>query len=410
MNKLNDRAIKSIKPTGKIQRLYDGNYLYLFISPKGKKVFRVKGYRLPTGKHINEITIGEYYDGKKGHITLAQAREQARQIIIDYKNGIDVHKQLKRQKAKDKFAQHNTLNDWVEIWIDSKKGLVTDDTLRGYRGKYNKWIAPRIGTKAITDIDEDDMEALYIIIQDKGSSEIIKRCHIILNGIFKLAIKKRVVKNNPTQLAKDEIKPVQDTHFPAITNDNDIGHLLVTMDNYDKGMISTQYAFKLIPYLMLRPANVVSLKWSDIDFDKRLIRIDAERMKTGQNHAVPYPTQVQAILEELHEITGDNEFVLPNRKGNGHLHRDALSKAMRDSGFQGKHTPHGYRAMATTWLYDNQYYDYAIEKQLSHIEGNKVKRAYSRDDTMRFIDDRRAMLQDFADYLDALKDEYKNQQ
>lgn len=399
MGKLTTTKIKGIKPSSKQQIIYDGDYLYLFVSPKGKKVFRLKGYRF-NGKEINPITFGEFNDGKKGHVTLAEAREKARQAIVDYKSGIDHGQKLKAEKIKAAHEQANTLDDWFTHWIETKSDR-DPKTQQTYRGRYAKWIAPFYGRRPIASITDDEVERLYQHIQTTCSSEMAKRCHIILNGIYKLARKKRVVESNPADAARDEIKPPKESHFPAIVDDEAIGDLLVTMENY--GKISTLFAFRLIPYLMLRPINLVSLTWGDVDFDRALISIDAARMKTNHDHVIPYPRQVGAILEELHAYSGHGEYLLPNRQGKHHMNRDALSKGLRVMGYQNKHTPHGYRSMATTWLYNNHFYSYAIEKQLSHTEPNKVVKSYSRDDAMRYLDDRRKMLQAWADHLDTLR-------
>lgn len=401
MSKLTTTKIKGIKPSGKQQIYYDGNYLYLFVSPKGKKVFRLKGYRF-NGKEINPITFGEFNDGSKGYITLAQARDKARQAIIDYKSGIDHGQKLKADKLRAEYEQANTLDDWFSHWIATKSDRTPKDQ-QTYKGRYAKWIAPNYGRRPIGSITDEEIENLYQHIQTACSSEMAKRCNIILNGIYKLARKKRIVDSNPTDTARDVIKVPKENHFPAIVDDSAIGELLITMESY--GTVSTLYAFRLIPYLMLRPINLVSLMWTDIDFDRELISIDAKRMKTNHDHVIPYPKQVGDILKELHAYSGHGEYLLPNRQGKHHMHRDALSKGLRQMGYQGKHTPHGYRSMATTWLYNNRFYSYAIEKQLSHTEPNKVVKSYNRDDAMRYLDDRRKMLQAWADHLDSLREQ-----
>ncbi len=159
MGKLTVTKIKGIKPTSKQQIHYDGNYLYLFVSPKGKKVFRIKGYRF-NGKEINPITLGEFYDGKKGHLTLEQARTKARQAIKDYKNGIDHAGKLKAEKAKAAYDQSNTLDDWFSRWIKTKADKA-QSTQKDYQGRYTKWLSPVIGRRPINAISIDEVEALY---------------------------------------------------------------------------------------------------------------------------------------------------------------------------------------------------------------------------------------------------------
>lgn len=402
---LNQKSINGIRPTGKRQLFFDGNYLYLSVSATGKKSFYFRGFRF-NGQVVNEFSLGTYRVNDKdtsGDLTLAEAREKTREIIRTYRQGINYHQQQKELKAKAIFEQTNTLDDWFNRWIETKSDTA-QSTQRDYRGRYAKWISPKIGRRSIVGLSEDDyeIEALYKHIQKQCSPEMAKRCDIILSGVFRLAKKKKIIRANPSDFARDEIKKTQQANFPAITSPDEMGKLLLDIDNV-KGIVSTKYAFKLIPYLMLRPDNLVNLKWSDVDFQQQIIFIDAERMKTDVEHCIPYPKQVTEILNELKDITGHGEYLLPNRQGKGHMHRDVLSKALRNMGYQGKHTPHGFRSSASTWLYDNHYYSYAIEKQLAHTEGSKVVKAYSRDYTLRYLDDRRKLLQDYANYLDVLR-------
>lgn len=195
----------------------------------------------------------------------------------------------------------------------------------------------------------------------------------------------------------------QKQHLPAITTTKDIGQLLRDMDNYN-GIVSTQFAYRLIPYLMLRPSELVSLRWGNIDFDAALIRIDGEGMKKGLSHLVPMATQVIDLMRLLQAFSGDGEYLFPNRQGKHHLHRDTLSKGLRSLGYAGKHTPHGFRSTASTNLYEAEYDSHAIEKQLAHTEGNETKASYNRDGEARYLKARRQLMQEWADTIDKLRD------
>lgn len=380
------------------------------MSAKGAKSFYFRGYRF-NGKVVSEFSIGTYranVNDNNGDLTLAEARDKAREIIRTYRQGIDYARQQKADKARAVYEQANTLDDWHKRWLKTKEDKAPS-TQRDYRGRYANWISPKLGKRSIVELSDNDqeIEALYNHIQKVRSPEMAKRCNVILNGIFTLARRKKMIKSNPTELAKEEIKPTEEKNYPAITTehgDEAIGKLMVDIANIN-GEISTQYAFSLIPYLMLRPMNVVKLEWADIDFKRRIITISSDRMKTKGWHCVPYPTQVGDALAELREITGHQEYVLPGRSGEGHMCRDALSKALRAAGYQGIHVPHGFRSTASTWLNDNEYSPRAINKQMAHARGDKVERAYNRDYVEKYLDARREMLQDYADYLCRVKEQ-----
>ncbi len=107
----------------------------------------------------------------------------------------------------------------------------------------------------------------------------------------------------------------------------------------------------------------------------------------------------------LKKVLSRTGVILPSRNGKSHMARDTLSKGLRRIGYAGKHTPHGFRSTASTNLYEAQVFDYAIEKQLAHTESNEVKASYNRDGAMRYLNERRKMLQDWADIIDKLRND-----
>lgn len=397
MRKLTAGKIKGIKATGKRQSFYDGDYLYLFVSATGKKSFFLKGYRF-NGKPIKQIKLGEYIDGKKG-MTLSQARAVASTALAEYKNGVDYGDKVRKDKQQARLDQINTVKQWSGYWIETKKDK-SEKTLSDYQGKLNKWILPKIGGYSINHLTLQDIKELYRYIESNGSAELVKRCHSILNDIYSLAINEGVTDTNPTFGARYGMIAPKKEHLPALTAPKDIGRLLRDMENY-QGMPSTIFAYRLIPYLMLRPGELVSLKWENIDLDNALIRM--KTTKRDRYHLVPMARQVVALFTLIHEYSGHCEYVLPNRSGKGHMARDTLSKGLRTIGYSGKHTPHGFRSTASTNLYENEHYDYAIEKQLAHKERDEVKASYNRDNEARYLQARREMMQELADLIDRCK-------
>ncbi len=399
MGKLTATKIRGIKASGKRQSFYDGDYLYLFVSATGKKSFFLKGYRF-NGKPIKQIKLGEYIDGKVG-MTLSDARKAATFAIAEYKNGVDYGELLRQEKQRARLDQINTVKQWADYWINTKKEQ-SKGTVSDYVGRLDKWILPKIGTRSLNTLTLQDIKELYRYIEKNGSAELVKRCHSILNGIYSLAISEGVTDNNPTFGARYGMTAPKKKHLPAITSPKSIGQLLRDMDSYN-GMTSTMFAYRLIPYLMLRPGELVTLKWENIDLDNALIRMVSP--KRNKIHLVPLARQAIAIFTLLHDYSGHGDYVLPSRSGKGHMARDTLSKGLRTIGYSGKHTPHGFRSTASTNLYEAQHYDYAIEKQLAHKEENEVKASYNRDNEARYLDARREMMQEWADIIDKLRND-----
>lgn len=166
-------------------------------------------------------------------------------------------------------------------------------------------------------------------------------------------------------------------------------------------------ALQLAAWTVLRPGVIASARWEEFDLDKAEWHIlgknpdGTDRMKMGHDHIVSLPTQAVLMLRGMFKITGGDEFVFAavGKARNPHLNRDALSKALRDMGFQGIHATHGFRATLRTLAKERLGIDRdVLEAQLAHAKKDDIQAAYDR---TKFDDERRAAMQMWADYLDA---------
>jgi len=190
-------------------------------------------------------------------------------------------------------------------------------------------------------------------------------------------------------------------HIPAITKPAEIGPLARAINEYRSPI--TRAALKLAMYTGLRPGVIASVPWSEINLHAAEWHIPGERMKMRHDHIVPLPRQALAVLNELKLIVDvdDSPYVFPSpaRQKTPHLHRDALSKALRDMGFKGKHATHGFRDMLRTVGRERLGMDIdVLEAQLAHAKRGDVQKAYDR---TTFDDDRRRVMQEWADYIDS---------
>ena len=130
--------------------------------------------------------------------------------------------------------------------------------------------------------------------------------------------------------------------------------------------------------------------------------IPAGKMKTKHAHLVPLSRQAVDTLRAMLPYSEGRQFVFPAlyRQTTPHLHRDALSNALRNMGFQGKHATHGFRAMFRSAGRERLGIDSdVLEAQLAHAKRGEVQKAYDR---TSFTDARRKAMQRWADYLDNL--------
>ena len=163
-----------------------------------------------------------------------------------------------------------------------------------------------------------------------------------------------------------------------------------------------QAALKLSAYLFARPGEVRRMEWSEIDFDECRWMIPAEKVKTRTAHIVPLSKQAIEVLKDLQPLTGQYDFVFPGvRSKSRPMSDNTVRQAIRRLGYDNTQmTAHGFRAMASTTLYEIGYSSDLIERQLAHVVGNDVRRAYDRSEN---LPERKAMMQRYSDCLDGLR-------
>jgi integrase len=171
-----------------------------------------------------------------------------------------------------------------------------------------------------------------------------------------------------------------------------------------QGTFVVHCALKLSPYVFLRPVELRTLEWNEVNFAQRIITIAPHKMKMRETHIIPLSEQSTKILKEIQELTADGKFVFPGARSSARPMSDAaINAALRKLGYDTKseHCAHGFRGMASTLLHEQGYNTDVIERQLAHKEGNAIKAAYNH---ARHLPERIKMMQDWANYLDSLRD------
>jgi integrase len=191
------------------------------------------------------------------------------------------------------------------------------------------------------------------------------------------------------------------THRSAITEPKAVGALLRAIEDHD-GQPAVRLALRLIPHVFVRPGELRLAEWPEFDLDIRVWTIPGSRTKMRRPHRVPLSRQVVEMLKELLELTGDGRFLFPSvRSAERPISDNTLNAALRRLGYDSSQmTAHGFRAMASTLLNESgKWHPDAIERQLAHVEGNDVRRAYARGEHW---EERVRMMQFWSDYLDRL--------
>ena len=270
-------------------------------------------------------------------------------------------------------------------------------------------VFPWIGRAPIGGLTPPQVLEVLRRIEARGVIETAHRALENCSQVFRYAIAIGKATTNPARDLKDALKQPEPKHFAAITDPRRLGELLRACDNYAATPV-VRAALKLAPMLLLRPGELRFAEWPEIDLDTAMWTVPAMRMKRelreklqGAPHLVPLPKQAVAVLRELQPLTGRSRFVFRGERHHDRaMSENTINAALRAMGFpQDEVTGHGFRATARTMLHERLGFDpHVIEAQLAHSVRDSLGRAYNRTE---FVEQRRKMLQAWADYLDKLR-------
>jgi integrase len=238
-------------------------------------------------------------------------------------------------------------------------------------------------------------------VESRGKHETAHRTRQRCSQIFRFAVASGRARRDVTVDLRGALAAVKTESLAAIVEPARIGELLRAIEGY-QGHPAVTAALKLAPYVFVRPGELRAAEWSEIDVADSAWRIPAERMKMKSPHVVPLAKQALDIIEELRLLTGGGRFLFPSLRTVARcMSENAITAALRRLGYSGDEmTWHGFRAMASTRLNELGFAPDIIELQLAHKERDKVRAAYNRAERLA---DRRSMMQQWADYLDGLR-------
>lgn len=392
--KLTNTVIHNTKPGQKTQRLFDGNGLYLEVSPSGGKWWRFK-YRLH-GKE-KRLSLGTYPE-----VTLKEARnrrDEARKLLS---NGVDPSAHRKATKAVSAQQAANSFEGIAREWFTQRKdSWVPAHASRNLR-RLEKHVFPYFGSQPVPSINAPDLLQVIRRIEQRGTVETAHRVLSLCSQVLRYAVITGRAERDAASDLRGALQPVKAQHFAAVTEPQEVAEVLRAIDGY-AGTPVVYCALHLAPLLFVRPGELRHMQWADIDWEAALWRFVAS--KTGQPHIVPLSRQAVEILRELHPLTGRGQYVFPsarNPKGDRPMSDNAVLAALRRMDIdKEKMSGHGWRAVARTLLDEVLGFrpDY-IEHQLAHAVRDPLGRSYNR---TTHLPERQAMMQIWADYLDDLR-------
>ncbi len=390
---LTDPKCRNAKPKDKSYRLADEKGLYLEVTPAGAKYWRMK-YRY-SGKE-KRLACGVYPE-----TSLKEARDKRNEARKQLAQSIDPGAHRKAVKAVQ-AADSNTFEVVAREWFSKNESTWTGDHGKRIIRRLEKDIFPFIGDAPMSNIDAPALLGALRRIKDRGVMETAHRALQNCAQIFRYGISTGRCDRDISTDLKGALPPARSTHFSAITDPAEVRKLLRAIHGY-QGTLPLQCALKLAPLVFVRPGELRHAKWSDIDLDAREWRYRVT--KTDIDHIVPLSRQAVEILLELYPLTGQGMYAFPsarNQRGDRPMSENAVLYAMRGLGIgKDEMTGHGFRAMARTILDEVLGFrpDF-IEHQLAHAVRDPNGRAYNR---TAHLDERRKMMQAWADYLDRLR-------
>lgn len=397
---LTDTAIRNAKPSEKHVKLFDGGGLYLEVSPSGGKWWRLK-YR-HHGKE-KRISLGIY-----PAVSLKEARNRRDNAKVLLASGVDPSEHKKEARAKEQaIAKEQTMTFEVVAreWHDKRTVHLTPGYRQRVLFRLEKQIFPFIGGKHVAALEPLDILSVARRAENRGAVAVAHMLVRLMGQVCRYARIAGYAKFDAAAGLSEALLPVRTTHFATITDPKDIGNLLRDIDDF-QGEISVAYALRIMPYVFVRSAEMRCARWEEVNLESAEWIIPSGRMKMKRPHIVPLSKQVVALLKELREYSGNGQLLFPGRYSvTKQISESTLLKALRRMGYTPQEmTIHGFRSMASTALNEQGYRPDVIEAQLAHSERNAVRAAYNH---AVYMDERRKMMQDWADYLDSLRENEK---
>lgn len=391
---LTDLAIKRAPPRAKIVKLSDGGGLQLWITSDGAKRWRL-AYRF--GGAQKTLALGVYPE--VGLKDARDARDAARKVLARGDDPLAVKKAAKSAKADAGANSFSAVA--AELAEKKRRDRKATATLRKFDW-FMTFAFPALGARPIHEISAREVLTVLKEVEARGTHETARKLRTAIGDVFRFAIATARADNDPTVALRGALVAPQVKPRAAIVAPRAFGGLLRAIEDYD-GTAETRCALELLALTFVRPGELRAAEWAEFDLDVAIWEIPAGRMKMRKPHRVPLAPRALVIVNELRKLTCNGRFLFPSvRSTTRCMSENTLNAALRRMGFTNDDmTSHGFRASASSMLNESGLWNPdAIERQLAHIDGDSVRRAYAR---AEFWDERVRMMTWWADRCDQLR-------
>ncbi|PID99850.1 MAG: integrase [Acidobacteria bacterium] len=372
--KLTDVGVRNAKTPKKYT---DGGGMYLHILKSGTKCWRYNYTYLGKQK---TLALGTYPE-----FSLKEARERhdaARALLA---RGIDPGEFKRQQQEEQRTLESNSFEVVAREWFQHHLSKKSESYYTRVTAYMEKDIFPYIGKSLISELKPPDINKVIQRIAGRGALDAAHRAKQSIGQVFRYAVVNGLAERDITADLRGALPPTRRKHFPALVEPFDVAGLLNAIDHY-QGMLTVRAALKLSPLVMLRPGELRKAVWSELDMENKVWVIPIRRMKAPTEvkleneyvHLVPLSRQAIEIFEDLRPLTGHREYIFAGQKPRQPISEGSVNNALKNLGYRGRMTGHGFRSTASSLLNEQGFNPDAIERQLAHKDKNPVRGAYNR--------------------------------
>jgi integrase len=387
---LNATQVSQAKPKDKEYNLADGQGLMLRIKPTGTKLWLFNYYHPHTKKRQN-ISLGSFPT-----ISLAEARKRRQENQGLLANNIDPKSHRDEAFQIQQEAANHTFEMVALKWLSVHKTNIAEGTARNIQKSLEKDVFPHIGKIPLDQITAPKALQVIKLITERNSLEIARKVARRLNNVMTYAVNAGIVHHNPLSGIKQLIPSTKVVNRPTLPPD-ELPDLMKAL-NFASIKLVTRCLIEWQLHCMVRPGEAAEAEWVEMDFERKLWVIPANRMKMGREHHIPLTEQAISILELVRPISGHRQYVFPSHNDPKlPANRQSANMAIKRMGFKGRLVAHGLRSLASTTLNEQGFDSDVIEVALAHGDKDQIRAAYNRS---TYLEKRRIMMQWWSNHIE----------
>ncbi|WP_429057370.1 integrase domain-containing protein [Aeromonas jandaei] len=384
---LSATEVRNAKPRETEWTLSDGNGLELCVFPNGNKLWRFR-YTRPNGSRTR-ISLGAYPE-----ISLSDARDQ----VDAYRRLLAKGKDPQDQKVEERLAANLTFRVVAEEWRALHQRRVTAEYAKDLWNSLERHVLPGLGHIPIQQVTAQHAIAALRPLKLEEKHESVRRSCQRINEVMTYAVNSGYIIANPCAGIRQVFDKPTKQHLPSI----EPSQLPVLLHAVNQASITviTRNLIMWSLHTLARPGEAATVRWDEIDWDAKVWRIPAEKMKRRREHQVPLTDQALGILHAMKPISGRFPYVFPGeRNRRSHCNKSTVNMALKRMGFAHKLVAHGFRSLGSTVLNERGFAKDLIEVALSHMDRDAVRAAYNRTD---FLERRRPMMEWWSSHIQSM--------